>query len=241
VKGSKNKGDHPTARIWHISDTHTYQEQIIVPENIDIVLHSGDATNWQDPYRNEPEMWKFLEWFSSLEIPNKVFVAGNHDTSIESGLVKADRIRDYGITYLFNDSVEIGGFKIWGSPHTPTFGEGWAFMRARNKIHKVWEQIPDDTDIIVTHGPPKGILDLTWDRNNVLDTCGCSALLKRILAIEPKLVCFGHIHNTKDIYNAGTKQITGLNTIFSNGSCVNDGKWGIITSHGNVIELRDKE
>ena len=225
-------------KIWHISDTHTYQDQLIIPEGIDLVIHSGDATSWRDPYRNEPEMWKFLEWFASLEILNKIFVAGNHDTSIESGLIRADRIKDYGITYLFNETVEIDGYKIWGSPYTPTFGD-WAFMKARNKIHKVWEQIPDDTDIVVTHGPPKGILDITNRRDNLQEQCGDSALLKRILAIEPSLVCFGHIHNTKDVYNAGTKQIHGLDTIFSNGSCATDNKWGAATSHGNIIEITE--
>jgi len=223
-------------RIWHISDTHTYQGQLIIPEGIDLAIHSGDATNYRDPIRNESEMWAFLEWYAALEIPNKVFVCGNHDTSVERGLVKAEQIRDLGITYLFNETVEIDGYKIWGSPHTPTFGE-WAFMKARNKIYQVWDSIPDDTDIIVTHGPPKGILDITNRHNNLQEQCGDSALLKRILAIEPTLVCYGHIHSCKGIYNAGTKQIAGCSTLFSNGSCASDGVWGKATSHGNILTI----
>ena len=103
-------------RIWHISDTHQYHDQLEIPDNIDVVIHSGDATNQRDPYRNEPEMHKFLDWYVALEIPNKVFVAGNHDASIERGLVRGDHIESLGINYLYNDSVIIGGLKIWGSP-----------------------------------------------------------------------------------------------------------------------------
>jgi len=89
----------------------------------------------------------------------------------------------------------------------------------------------------VTHGPPKGILDTTYRRDNITELCGCSALRKRIQDVEPQLMCFGHIHNFKDITNAGTKRVAGLKTIFSNGACSTDRKIGAITSHGNIIEL----
>lgn len=223
-------------RVWHISDTHQYHDQLEIPDNIDLAIHSGDATNQRDPYRNEPEMYKFLEWYSELEIPNKVFVAGNHDTSLERGLIKGDYIERMGICYLFNDSVTIEGLKIWGSPHTPTFGN-WAFMKPRNTINRVWDTIPEDADIIVTHGPPKGFLDITNRRDHLQEQTGCSALTKKVMAIQPKLICFGHIHNTRDVYNSGTKQVVGLDTIFSNGACATDGVWGKATSNGNIIEL----
>lgn len=235
-KGDINESE---MRIWHISDTHQYHDQFEIPNNIDLVIHSGDATNRRDPYMNEPEMHKFLEWYSELEIPNKVFVAGNHDTSIERGLIKGDYIESLGINYLYNDAVTIEGLKIWGSPYTPSFGN-WAFMKPRNTINRVWEAIPDDTDIVVTHGPPKGILDLTCRRDTLTEMCGCSALMKSIRSIEPQFMCFGHIHNTKDIWNAGMKQISGLSTIFSNGSCATDNKWGVLTSHGNILSITKK-
>lgn len=224
-------------KIWHISDTHTNHEQLIVPENIDLIIHSGDATNYRDPIRNEPEMHKFLKWFAALTIRHKVFVAGNHDTSIEHGLIRPEYIEGYGINYLYNNSVTIEGLKIWGSPFTPTFGD-WAFMKRHSKIGMVWDLIPDDANIVITHGPPKGVLDLTINHQNKLEMCGCSALNHRIQQIKPKLMCFGHIHNYgngKYVLNSGTKKVAGLNTIFSNGACSTDRKWGVITSHGNII------
>jgi len=224
-------------KILHISDTHMCHNQLMIPDGIDTVIHSGDSTNYQDPYKNEPEMHSFLLWFQRLKIPNRIMIAGNHDTSLERGLIKKDYIESLGITYLFNETVEVEGLKIFGSPYTPTFGTGWAFNKSRAKINRVWDSIPEDTGIVVTHGPPRGILDTTYRRDNVTELCGDSSLLKRMLAIQPKLVCFGHIHNTRDIRNAGTTQVAGINTIFSNGSCCTDGKFGVLTSHGNVISL----
>jgi Icc-related predicted phosphoesterase len=223
-------------KIWHISDTHTNQAQIKIPKNIDIVIHTGDATNSRNPFQNEPEMIVFLTWYAHLPIRHKVLVAGNHDTSIEKHLVTKEQMKHMGITYLFNETVEIKKLKIWGSPYTSEFGD-WAFMKSQKKRNQAWDSIPGDVDIIATHGPPLGILDITDRRDNLQEQCGDYFLMNRIKVIKPKASLFGHIHNTKNIHNSGTKQVAGLNTVFSNGACVTDNLWGIITSHGNVIEL----
>lgn len=226
-----------TLKIWHISDTHTFHGLLKVPEGIDIVIFSGDCSNSRDPYNNEPEVRNFIYWYSTLDIKYKIFVAGNHDNSIERNLVKEEDFIKSGIIYLENDFVTVEGFKIWGSPYTPTFGN-WSFMKAREKINRVWEHIPEDTDILVVHGPPKGILDHSYNREGEYERCGCSALRKQVLnRIKPKLMCFGHIHNNEDIINQGTLILSGYNTIFSNGSVVEDGKDGRLSSNGNIIEL----
>ena len=223
-------------KIWHISDTHTYHNLLDVPEDIDMVIHSGDATNPKNPYLSEDEMQNFIYWYSLLPIKHKVFVAGNHDVCIEKNFIKKDDFERAGIIYLENDYIEVKGIKIWGSPVTPTFGE-WAFMRARHKTHELWQQIPDDTDIVVVHGPPATILDLSYNRENQLESCGDSALMKRLLDINPKLCLFGHIHNCKDIINAGTRKLSIRDTIYSNGSVVTDGKFGKLSSNGNIFEI----
>jgi Icc-related predicted phosphoesterase len=138
---------------------------------------------------------------------------------------------------LENDFVEIEGLKIWGSPITPTFGTGWAFNKNRAKTHEVWAKIPDGTDIVVVHGPPKGVLDLSYDRLNQLEFCGDNSLKKKMLSLNPKLVCFGHIHNCEDIINAGTMKLSVSDTIYSNGSVVTDGKFGKLSSNGNIFEI----
>lgn len=224
-------------KIWHISDTHTYHRLLKVPEDIDMVIHSGDATNPRDPYASEQEMLNFISWFGSLPIKHKVFVAGNHDLCIERNLVTKIDFMKNGIVYLENNYTEVEGIKIWGSPFTPTFGEGWAFNKRRDKLHDVWKHIPDDTNIVVVHGPPKGIFDLSYSRENVLEFCGDEALRKRMYLLNPKLCLFGHIHNCQDIINAGTMKLSNHDTIYSNGSVVTDGKFGKVMSNGNTFEI----
>lgn len=224
-------------KIWHISDTHTYHGLLTVPEGIDMVIHSGDATNPRDPYASEQEMLNFISWFGSLPIKHKVFVAGNHDLCIERNLITKIDFMKNGIVYLENDYAEVEGIKIWGSPFTPTFGQGWAFNKKRSALHDIWKEIPDDVDIVVVHGPPKGILDLAYHQLNCIEFCGDEALRKRMYLLNPKLCLFGHIHNNEDIINAGTMKLSNHDTIYSNGSVVTDGKFGKLSSHGNTFEI----
>lgn len=224
-------------KIWHFSDSHTYHGLLDIPKDIDIAIFSGDCSNPREPSINEQEVRNFITWYHKLDIKHKIFVSGNHDTSIEKGYITKDNFDQAGIIYLENDSIEIDGVKIWGSPITPNFGMGWAFNKSRETINRVWDTIPEDSDIVVTHGPPKGILDLSYNRNNELEYCGCSALRKRILKLEPKLSLFGHIHNCEDIINAGYTKLSAYKTIFSNGSVVTDGKFGRLSSNGNIFEI----
>jgi len=226
-------------KIWHISDSHTYHKLLTIHENIDIVIFSGDCSNPRDPYNNEPEVRNFIQWFKELPIEHKIFVAGNHDTSIEKGLVKKIDFSGYNIHYLENDYIDIDGIKIFGSPTQPTFGYDWAFQKKREKLDKHWSKVDDDVDIFIVHGPPKGILDLSYDRNHKLEYCGCNALKRHILhRIKPKFCLFGHIHNCDDIINAGVLKLSDYPTVFSNGSVVTDGKFGKLSSNGNILEIK---
>ena len=112
-------------------------------------------------------------------------------------------------------------------------------MNARHKLDRIWKgAIEDGTNIIVAHGPPKGVLDLSEDMRGNLEFCGCKSLMNRVMEVKPTLVLFGHIHNSRTITtNSGMKKIAGLDTIFSNAATVTDGKMGEITSNGNVIEI----
>lgn len=224
-------------KIYHLSDTHCHENLVNIPqEHIDMIIFSGDESNSRDPYRNENEARPFFTWFSNLTAKYKIFIAGNHSSAIAKRLITPKEIEDMGIIYLENDWIEIEGLKIYGSPYSPTFGD-WSFMKARHKMQELWAHIPDDTDIIITHTPPKGCLDLTYNRNGELERCGCKSLLNRVLQIKPKLCLYGHIHSFEDILNAGTMKLANYDTIFSNGSVVTDNKFGIVTSHGNILEI----
>lgn len=225
-------------KIWHIGDTHGYHDLLKVPDNIDWVIHSGDFTNYKDVYKNEPETLDFLRWYGNLDIPIKILIAGNHDAYAHSGVKEFRKWCDYyNIIYLENEYVILNDIKIYGSPNTPQFGD-WYFMKNRAKMDKHWSHVDEDVDIFVVHGPPKGVLDLSEDRLRNLENCGCNSLKKHILnRIKPKLCLFGHIHNNKDIINAGTLNLSGYDTLFSNGSVVTDGKFGTLSSNGNILEI----
>jgi Icc-related predicted phosphoesterase len=224
-------------KILHISDTHTYHDLLKIPSGIDMIIHSGDCSNPRDPYNNESEVRDFIDWYKEIPVKHKIYVAGNHDTSIEKGLVTKDDFKNAGIIYLENESVVIDGIKIFGSPHTPNFGN-WAFMKERTKLERFWRlAIDEDVNIVVTHGPPKGILDKSYDRENNLECCGDKSLLNRILEVQPTYSLFGHIHNCKDIVNAGIQKLSVCNTFFSNGSVVTDGRFGKLSSNGNLITI----
>jgi Icc-related predicted phosphoesterase len=224
-------------KIWHISDTHTYHGLLNIPENIDMVIHSGDCSNPQDVIRSHGEIIDFMNWFELLPIKYKVFVAGNHDIAIERKWITREHFVEKNIIYLENESITIDGINIWGSPYTPSFGNGWAFNEKRDKLHNTWSTIPDNTDIVITHGPPKGILDLSYDYSGKLEYCGCNALKKRMITLQPKLCLFGHIHNCDDIINAGTIKLSAYETVYSNGSVMTDGKFGVLSSNGNILEI----
>lgn len=222
-------------KIWHFSDTHELENQLKVPQNIDIAIFSGDCTNSKIAALNSNKMEHFLEWYSKLDIKYKIFVAGNHDVSLERGLIRKENFDQKGITLLHDSMVTINTVKIWGSPYTPTCGVDWAYNESKQKIKRHWDLIPDGVDIIVTHGPPKGKLDLSTSKDGLLKQCGDSALNKAILRVNPTLHCFGHIHNSDDITNAGTMTVN--NIIYSNGSVVTDREMDVISSNGNIFKF----
>lgn len=224
-------------KIWHISDTHAKHDQLLVPNGVDTVVHSGDASNSRDLTRNSVEFYNFLDWFANLKIKNKVFVAGNHDLSIERRMITKGDLKSKGIQYIENELVEIDGLSFWGSPFTPTFGD-WSFMMKRSKMKSVWDLIPSRVDVLVTHGPPKGVLDLTDDREGGgIIQVGCKSLMNKVLEARPKAHLFGHIHDSKLVKNAGVLRPSSERTIFSNGSCYKDGDSEQLYNNGNILDI----
>jgi Icc-related predicted phosphoesterase len=145
-----------------------------------VLIHCGDITE----YGTEEEVSDFLDWFTCQPYLYKIFIGGNHYLYLEE-MTKVERRKliPSNIIYLQNSGIEISGLKFWGSPVTPWF-LGMAFNeREGSAMKKVWQKIPEDADILVTHGPPKGILDREM---------GDEELAKRVSRIKPKIHCFGH-------------------------------------------------
>lgn len=206
-------------KIVCLSDTHNKHKQINLPEG-DIVVHCGDFSS--RGYSHELE--DFTEWYGSLDYKHKVLIAGNHDIGTETGK-EAFRTMclDNNIIYLCDSGVTLEGLKFWGSPVTPRFGIGWAWnrdvrdSRSASEISNYvpfrdikphWSLIPSDTDILLTHGPPYGILDFTYYGKMHV---GCPILLETVERVEPMYHIFGHIHE-----EAGFLKL--INTTFVNAS-----------------------
>ena len=218
-------------KIWFISDTHCEHEGLEVPE-VDAVIHWGDESNHGNAWMNEPEARRFFDWYSALEIPTKIFVPGNHSTAIEQGLI---RVSDYPeVRFLIHDSMQWNGLKIFGSPYTPDFFN-WAYMKPRSELDIVWQSIPDGIDILITHGPPKGIMDETADMYTGKPVhVGSKSLMRHVEErIRPRIHSFGHIHDESGINNFGT--ITRDATQFINCACCE--LTGGLVHHGVIVDL----
>lgn len=223
-------------KCFAISDTHGFHNQVIVPEAIDLLLYAGDSTNSYGLTQNLIEFEDFFHWLVHLNIPNKVLIAGNHDTWATKAFNR-DRLKEAGIIYLENEYTQIEGIKIFGSPWTPTYGN-WSFMKDRSKLDDIWKNVESDTDIWLTHGPPHGILDLSENRDYQLNQCGDVSLYKRVMEKRPLYHIFGHIHSFKTCRNQGAFQPINHRTTFINVSAVEDGGFdkGLI-SNGIVFEI----
>jgi Icc-related predicted phosphoesterase len=200
-------------RILLFSDTHGLHRKLQFPNDIDIALFAGDAGTTFSPVNNVYNMLDFIDWYASLPIPDKVWIAGNHCTSIEAGLVDAKKLsEEKGLIYLMHESVELHGLKIFGSPYTPWF-YNWAFNVSRNNLRDYWIQIPTDTDILITHGGPRGVGKLNVTEEG--DEVGCEELTTIIHNDLKSLKLFlqGHIHE-----GFGHVQETPDSTLFVNAS-----------------------
>lgn len=171
-------------RLVCLSDTHGRHRELKVPDG-DLLLHAGDFSKRGTP----AEIRDFNAWLAELPHAHKVVIAGNHDFLFEREPALARELLS-AATYLEDSGCEIAGLKIWGSPVSPRFFD-WAFNRSRGaEIRAHWAQIPAETDLVLVHGPPAGILDRTWLGQHV----GCQDLQQVLAALQPACVVFGHIH-----------------------------------------------
>ncbi|KAF8350879.1 Metallo-dependent phosphatase-like protein [Amanita rubescens] len=197
-------------RFICISDTHSSIFQI--PAG-DVLLHAGDLTSWGYPQ----QVKNTLDWLSSLEHPMKIIVAGNHDLCLDGNLyetdpqistevrqhmhkfrsfVKGQSYRDANLYYLEHEMMEFssGAGKAWhvyGSPSAPRYAEGAFQYVTAADANAIYQRIPDDTEILVTHTPPNGILDKTRRGKHA----GCKELEQRLNSLKScRLHVFGHIH-----------------------------------------------
>lgn len=182
-------------KILHISDTHGCHHRLRDLPEADMVVHSGDFTM----NGSEAEAVDFMNWFCDLPYAHKIFICGNHDDCLFGANIDG---LDTNVHYLCNSGVEIDGVKFYGVPMF--MADCISDRQAGN-----YTNIPEDTDILITHSPAYGILD--FDDNIHY---GSEDLLGKITRLNLKAHLFGHIHAQHGI-------VTIANTIFSNGAIMN--------------------
>ncbi|RDA96138.1 hypothetical protein CP533_1776 [Ophiocordyceps camponoti-saundersi (nom. inval.)] len=192
--------DQLPVRIVCISDTHDRTVQ--VPPG-DVVVHAGDLTN----NGAASDIQAQLDWLKTLPHRVKIVVAGNHDRFFDPEARIPDDVDSQasldldGLTYLQDDTSvqEIKGRRIvfFGSPHIPRRDSSCFAFQYPPSTPPWFSRVPPQTDVLVTHGPPKNHLDLGL---------GCPGLLREIWRIRPRLHVFGHIHSaygTEPVYFDG--------------------------------------
>jgi Icc-related predicted phosphoesterase len=177
-----------------VADLHGFYPNL---QGGDLLIIAGDLTK-----RDSDEQQRdFIFWLASIQCSVKdykkiIYIAGNHDNFFydkdRHGSLKTPH--DWGIEYLCDSGTEFDGLKIWGSPWTPIFDgvnpKCKAFMEKESCLDEKFSLIPENLDILITHGPMRHMLDNNMDGH----ACGSSSLRKHIDRTKPRYHVFGHIH-----------------------------------------------
>lgn len=185
-------------RLVLLSDTHELHREIDDLPPGDILVHAGDCTMFSRSLR---AIVDFNDWLGELPHRHKVVVPGNHETFLQTD--PSNRKLLSNATVLINEAVTVAGLRIWGSPITqsgPAFG-----LRSPDDRRRFYSSIPEDTDVLVTHGPPFAMLDRSPGSTHQ----GDPVLLDAVMRVRPRLHVFGHIH-------AGFGIFEGEHTTFVN-------------------------
>lgn len=201
-------------KVSLISDTHTKHHlcENDLPGG-DILIHAGDFMNTG---YHKAEAEEFFQWFDSINnYDTKIFIAGNHDRLMENdptkmlgiltGYKTIEYLQDEEVVLYFdgpNGDYPEDNVRIYGSPWQPEF-YNWAFNLPRNgeELKAKWNAIPDNTDILITHGPPFEYLDIPGGGRPI--RVGCEMLRERVDIVRPKIHVFGHIHGSYGHYYNG--------------------------------------
>jgi predicted phosphohydrolase len=190
-------------RIVAVADTHTFEADLgAIPEG-DVFIHAGDLLR----AGTLEELGPVTDWIRRLPHRRKIVIAGNHDWCfLKAKEAACDLLGD--AIYLEDSATTIEGVRFWGSPWQPEYND-WAFNLPRGMaLAEKWAMIPDDLDVLITHGPPHGFGDAGPSEGRA----GCEDLLRRVRQVRPKVHLFGHIHQDGGIWRDGSTCFINVTT-----------------------------
>ncbi len=178
-------------RIVCLSDIHGKHKKLKNVPDGDVLVFAGDILSGNRII----DLIEFNKWLGKWKHKHKIVVAGNHDWCFfREKSLSVEHLNN--AVYLENSEVVIDGVKFYGSPYQPIFCD-WAFNLPQEKLRDVWKLIPKDTNVLITHCPPRATLDLVDNINSDDhgEMVGCIELAKKVAKLKKlKLHIFGHIH-----------------------------------------------
>jgi Icc-related predicted phosphoesterase len=199
--------------LGHVSDTHNTHANKWGIQPCDVLIHSGDFSF----YGKDSEINQFFvdmkKAVKDSGAKYAIIVPGNHEKGVQANeALFKERCKENNIICLIHDAVEIEGVKFFGSSWQPEFGR-WAYNAEFHKLRHLYDQIPDDTQVLITHCPPCDILDYS----PLCGSVGSMQLWFRVQKLLGKLKYhfFGHIH-----FSHGIKEFMG--TKFVNSAILDD-------------------
>lgn len=190
-----------------ISDTHQLHRELDVPDG-EILIHAGDFTMFS---KSSSAILDFNDWLGELPHRHRIVVPGNHEFFLEADPTRRRLLSN--ATVLIDEGVEVMGLKIWGSPITTQYGGAFGRISPSDRI-RLYSTIPEDIDVLVTHGPPHGILDMPPGSGR---HAGCPELRDAVARLKPRLHVFGHIHSA-----SGTEHTE--HTLYVNAALMGEGE-----------------
>ena len=199
-----------------VADTHQRHREIEIPR-CDVLIHCGDFCHFG---KGLDTLEDADVWFAETEAPHVISIGGNHDQPLQQ--------REFQFThsiFLEDRLVEIEGTSFYGAPWCPEL-VGFAYYATETELLQHWRQIPSGIDVLITHTPPAGILDVPSSGTTHL---GCPLLRQEIQRIRPRLHVFAHVHVSHGIQ-------VELETTFCNAAIVGGNNYEV--RHGaSLIEL----
>jgi Icc-related predicted phosphoesterase len=194
--------------VCAISDIHG--NLVDVPK-CDLLLICGDLSPTHNHNVTFQASWintNFKNWINNIEAKEIVYIAGNHDFVFQEKkhLIEFDKING---TYLEDSGVNLFGLNIYGTPHQPVYYD-WSFNLTEPELEKKWALIPNDTNILVTHGPPLGYGDLT-DRGERVGSWTLANRIKDLALL--KLHTFGHIHSDRGQWHLNSATLANVTVL----------------------------
>lgn len=178
-------------RLTVLSDTHQLHRELDDLPGGDLLIHCGDFSFFSRSYA---AIQDFALWLAEQPYRDKIVCFGNHEFAFEADPRRRSVFENEGVIVLVNEGVEIQGLRIWGSPVTPLYGGAFGVSSDLERARH-WRGIPADTDVLITHGPPYGILDRSPTHSpGQQQSQGDPQLLQAVQTVHPLLHCFGHIH-----------------------------------------------